>query len=1054
MNTGEVDAGEPRLLLIGPTLLAVDGPPRPIARKQVRRLATALGAHPGQTLSTDHLIDVLWDDQLPADPRAALSVVGSRLRTELKAFRDRLNADPNGWALDIATDVTEFLALTEPSDEPTKQRHRDLERATALWRGQPIAELADDPMYSSLSRLLRDRRVAATVELSTYLVANRAGDNAVELLVPLWGENPSDETLGVALAGAMAAAGHRAGALSTIDATRAALRDLGLDVSDSMTQLELEILRTSVEVIPAATTVAPAAAGRFVGRRDELDELATVHHGLTIVTGEAGAGKSALLDQACRLWEQAGHQVVRATAPEYPERPAEVVTQLVEQLVAGWPPDSDDPDQSAVLARLVPSLNSDGIRLTAVGRDALVGGIVEYLRGCGRQGDAVFVVDDLQWIDNVSSEVISQLDEVCLVASTRPTTSPAGARVADRATRTIELAPLTATEIGQLLEMAGVGGTLATHVRRITQRSGGNALFATLLIDLVVDGVEPTALPASLLLAVQHRLDALSQRALRTLCTASVFGMSAPLDGVEALAVTALADLAEAADIGLVTVVGDNVRFVHQLVHEVVVSRLSEGERVGYHEQVGLYLKSTAGNPVEIANHFDVAAPLDPLRAAEAHLNAARAAAAAFDWELVAGHALRGEEHVGESNPVLAAQLVVWIGRAQRVLHRHDVDVAQLLDAAIAARQAGHDALFAEAVVSAAICGWELGVHVDDRLREQHRDALQLDLPPSLAAELRAVACTFVTTDSHAHARELYREAVSLAIDLPDPTDQAAVLRYAKWGLGHPEDLAMLGQSARLLSSLAGDDLDLFWAGGTSRFAYGVMAADRNVVDHAVADLRERQHSNPRSTHRWDLAQIEGAFALLDNELDLAEAWLDRMFELASSQLAESWAVSIYGVMLAALRRQQGRTAELLPIIDLAIEKFDGAPGWHAGAAAAAAAAGDDDRARAELALLQQPECQLFENMTWSAATVMMADAVIAVGDRELAADLTSKLTPYADRVAWTGVCSGGLIADSLAGLASVVGDNAAASRFRTQAANVAQALRRRDSSPPLATVW
>ena len=216
--------------------------------------------------------------------------------------------------------------------------------------------------------------------------------------------------------------------------------------------------------------------------------------------------------------------------------------------------------------------------------------------------------------------------------------------------------------------------------------------------------------------------------------------------------------------------------------------------------------------------------------------------------------------------------------------------------------------------------------------------------------------------------------------------------------------------------------------------------------------LRAKHAVTQRPHHEWDLAHIEAAYAHLDGDLERADAWLDRTLELALTSIAESWALSIYGVVLLGVRRDQGRLGEVLPMLEAAIDgDITGTPQWRCMAAASAAAAGDEARVRAELDALRRPGGLPPPNLVWTSLVPLLTDAIEFAGDADLAAALLVQAQGYSGRMTWTGVCTYGPLDASLARLAAVAVDDPAP--FEAQADAVAAAVARRPNSPPLASL-
>jgi hypothetical protein len=100
------------------------------------------------------------------------------------------------------------------------------------------------------------------------------------------------------------------------------------------------------------------------------------------------------------------------------------------------------------------------------------------------------------------------------------------------------------------------------------------------------------------------------------------------------------------------------------------------------------------------------------------------------------------------------------------------------------------------------------------------------------------------------------------------------------------------------------------------------------------------------------------------------------------------------------------------------------------------AALGDEGEARRELAAQRAAGAPASwpRDMNWLSATKELSEAAVLLDDRQLGAELTELLVPFADRlaVAVRGLISYGSIAGALGRLAALGGDlDAAAARYR-----------------------
>lgn len=154
--------------LLGPIELEVGGRVVPLRRRQVRALLALLALHPVEGVLIDTIIDALWDDELPGDPRHAVHVYVSRLRSLHPALADAVVTTPGGYRLDAhpeQTDAARFeahaaAAHAELARAPWEAL-RLLDGALALWRGRAFGSLHYAEFLANDVRRLEERLLHA-----------------------------------------------------------------------------------------------------------------------------------------------------------------------------------------------------------------------------------------------------------------------------------------------------------------------------------------------------------------------------------------------------------------------------------------------------------------------------------------------------------------------------------------------------------------------------------------------------------------------------------------------------------------------------------------------------------------------------------------------------------------------------------------------------------------------------------------------------------------------------------------------------------------------------
>jgi DNA-binding CsgD family transcriptional regulator/tetratricopeptide (TPR) repeat protein len=172
------------------------------------------------------------------------------------------------------------------------------------------------------------------------------------------------------------------------------------------------------------------------------------------------------------------------------------------------------------------------------------------------------------------------------------------------------------------------------------------------------------------------------------------------------------------------------------------------------------------------------------------------------------------------------------------------------------------------------------------------------------------------------------------------------------------------------------------------------------------------------------------AIALCDGQLEVADAAARRSHEW-SRLLTGRDASGVFGIQMFGTRREQGRLAELAPVIRIlaADDRREGP--WRPGYAALLAELGMESEARRELALLASDGLDALRESLWLAALAYLTDASALLRDESMAALVYPELEPFAT----TNVMVGHLVscygsADRYLGmLAATLGDQARAER-------------------------
>jgi DNA-binding SARP family transcriptional activator len=446
--------------LLGPVQIWSQGQQVELKRRQERLLLAVLLLESGKPVPAERLIDVLWPEQQPGNPKRALQVYASRVRAVLATGDSRLVSGPHGYAVEAPagrTDIELFAALVEqakPLDD-LEQRRKLLVDALALWRGPALADVASEDVRRRLCAGLDESRWAAQeLRLTTELALGRHRELLPEL-AELTAEQPTRESLAAARMLALYRSGRQTDALAVYaELARHLSEELGVEPGPELRALQVAILRQDesldLRVTEPGPRELPADIGVLVGRDDVLGELAEVLRRpsplptVVCLYGAAGTGKSAA---AVRL----GHTVADRFADG--------------QLFARLQDVNGEPVPSGILlGRLLRSLGVDTLPESVEERSTL-------LRSTLAGKSVLLVLDDA--LDAGQLRPLLPADSRCAVVATsrRPLLGLEDAihreiDPLDDATSAQLLAALSARPVAELEEIVGycVGLPLALRI--------------------------------------------------------------------------------------------------------------------------------------------------------------------------------------------------------------------------------------------------------------------------------------------------------------------------------------------------------------------------------------------------------------------------------------------------------------------------------------------------------------------------------------------------------------------------------------------------------------
>ena len=365
--------------------------------------------------------------------------------------------------------------------------------------------------------------------------------------------------------------------------------------------------------------------GTLVGRHEEIsavdthvDALDRDHAGgMLLISGEAGVGKSRLIEALVEMASERGFHVLTGGCVQFGESvlPAAPVVEMLR----GMERTLDESEAQTIMGSAQDVL-TDSPRAEG---DARAPRLAESLHGVvtrlATRHPVVMVFEDLHWADRTTRDLLGFLatslktEPVLIVGTYRSDDlhrlHPLIATLAElqRAVRPqrLELQAFDLEATADLLNDIGGQDLSQAEIEEMHRRSGGNAFYLEeLLVSAGGSGV-----PGTLREVVLSRTQGLGQDALLVLRLASIVGAN-----IDEALLAAVADLEPAATNAALHELVDHhflvhdergFRFRHELTREVFAAELLPGERAGLHVQLARELEQTHPERVgEIAHNW------------------------------------------------------------------------------------------------------------------------------------------------------------------------------------------------------------------------------------------------------------------------------------------------------------------------------------------------------------------------------------------------------------------------------------------------------------------
>ena len=562
---------------------------------------------------------------------------------------------------------------------------------------------------------------------------------------------------------------------------------------------------------------------------------------------------------------------------------------------------------------------------------------------------------------------------------------------------------------------------LADIVHRQTE---GNPLFMTEVVRLLVDeqrlervsppDTQRLEMPEGVRAVIGRRLTRLSHEARELLDSASVIGVDIPLDQITGVSprpakeTLGLLDEAARADVLIMPIrAGGAWRFKHALIREVVYSALPASERMRLHQAVAEVLEDLHRDDPDppfavLAHHYVEAVPTaDPGHAVDYSRRAAEQATEQSAHE-EAMRLYRRALSVVQERDGTRVDLLIGLGEAAARAGDVAASRAAHLEAADLADKLGLvEALALAAVGYGGRFGWLRAGN--DRvlvpLLERALDALPGQDSRFRARLLARLAGARRSDLSMGRRVQLSEEALAMARRLDDPSTLLFTLISRYFSMAGPDvidTLARLADETMSVARLTRDQeqicqahLSVYDFLATTGASHAALRAEVEAFGALAEALRQ-------PSILWYHSVLRTVFAINEGRLEVAERLIDEAHRLGQRTLERDAAVSTH-LATFAIRREQGRLAEIADSIGRTAAEFPDYPLFVCMAAYVTSRSGAPEEARRMLDQLAEDDFGFLpRDMSWLYGMTCLAETALALGDDQRMKDIERLLRPFA----------------------------------------------------------
>ncbi|OGR01232.1 MAG: hypothetical protein A2284_06935 [Deltaproteobacteria bacterium RIFOXYA12_FULL_61_11] len=404
----------------------------------------------------------------------------------------------------------------------------------------------------------------------------------------------------------------------------------------------------------------------FIGREEVMASLSQIsadvsadHGRFVLLSGPSGIGKTLIGYRFANFWTTKNGKVFEATCNTVNRsKPLSLWMELLSDFFGINPENSDEANYLEVLIKMntyYPEYSSwapyIGTLLNIVGEEVKVEADIQKQKGFfevflkmlktySREHDILFLIDDLQWIDESSEEYLGFITKhlgdshLCILGMARDDWNRTPDLYGEA--EVLAIPPLTDPQTKQLAKAQCKNALIPEQLGKyIVAKSEGHPFYIVELLNLlvskhaieiddvanevriVVDDIETIEMPNTVQDLIRTRFDTLDEGSKLILKAGAVKGTDVPLEIVRHLIPDSLTNqlhtilpaLQEQNFIQLPPDVEDQFLFRPLLLRDIIYDSMLKGQLVELHQKIAAYLENKEGRSTiakiqDIAYHY------------------------------------------------------------------------------------------------------------------------------------------------------------------------------------------------------------------------------------------------------------------------------------------------------------------------------------------------------------------------------------------------------------------------------------------------------------------